>query len=34
MKTKTKSSITIGLNLGDRKHSVCVLGAKGEVIKP
>jgi transposase len=32
MKTK-KSTITIGLDLGDRKHAVCVLDAKGEVIK-
>jgi len=32
MKTKN-SSITIGLDLGDRKHAVCVLGSKGEIIK-
>ena len=33
MKTKNNTAITIGLDLGDRKHSVCVLGAGGEVIK-
>jgi transposase len=27
------SAITIGLDLGDRKHSVCVLDAKGEILK-
>jgi transposase len=27
------SAITIGLDLGDRKHAVCVLDAKGEIIK-
>ncbi|MGL5016496.1 MAG: IS110 family transposase [Luteolibacter sp.] len=32
MKTK-KSAITIGIDLGDRKHAVCVLDAKGEVLK-
>ena len=32
MKTN-KSAITIGLDLGDRKHAVCVLDAKGEVLK-
>ena len=32
MKTKS-SAITIGLDLGDRKHAVCVLDAKGEVLK-
>jgi hypothetical protein len=32
MKTK-KSTITIGLDLGDRKHAVCVLDAKGGIIK-
>lgn len=32
MKTK-KSAITIGIDLGDRKHSVCVLDAKGDVLK-
>ena len=32
MKTN-KSAITIGLDLGDRKHAVCVLDAKGEVYK-
>jgi transposase len=29
----TSSTRTIGLDLGDRKHAVCVLGAKGEVLK-
>jgi transposase len=32
MKTKS-SAITIGIDLGDRKHAVCVLDAKGEIIK-
>jgi transposase len=32
MKTK-KSTITIGIDLGDRKHAVCVLDAKGGIIK-
>ena len=32
MKTK-KSAITIGIDLGNRKHAVCVLDAKGEVLK-
>ena len=32
MKTKS-SAITIGLDLGDRKHAVCVLDAKGEILK-
>lgn len=32
MKTK-KSTTTIGLDLGDRKDAVCVLDAKGGVIK-
>ncbi len=32
MKTKS-SAITIGLDLGDRKHAVCVLNARGEVHK-
>ena len=27
------SAITIGLDLGDRKHAVCVLDAKGEILK-
>lgn len=31
MKTKT-STRTIGIDLGDRKHAVCVLDAKGEII--
>ncbi|MDP3849099.1 MAG: hypothetical protein Q8Q59_01245 [Luteolibacter sp.] len=31
MKKKT-SAITIGIDLGDRKHAVCVLAAKGEVL--
>jgi len=29
---KPKSSITIGIDLGDRKHAVCVLDAKGEIV--
>lgn len=35
MKTKNTSSsaITVGLDLGDRKHAVCVLDAKGKVLK-
>ena len=32
MKTKS-SAITIGIDLGDRKHAVCVLDAKGEILK-
>ena len=27
------SAITIGLDLGDRKHALCVLDAKGEILK-
>ena len=33
MKKPDSSSITIGIDLGDRKHAVCVLDAKGEVLK-
>jgi len=35
MKQKTSSSfaITIGIDLGDGKHAVCVLDAKGEILK-
>ncbi|MCB1080131.1 MAG: transposase, partial [Verrucomicrobiae bacterium] len=35
MKTKptTSSANTIGIDLGDRKHAVCVLDAKGRVIR-
>lgn len=29
----SSSTITIGLDLGDRKHAVCVLDAKGEILK-
>ena len=29
----TSSTRTIGLDLGDRKHAVCVLDAKGELLK-
>jgi transposase len=32
MKT-TSSTRTIGLDLGDRKHAVCVLDSKGEILK-
>jgi hypothetical protein len=32
MKKKT-SAITIGIDLGDRKHAVCVLDAKGDILK-
>lgn len=32
MKTKT-STFTIGIDLGDRKHAVCVLDAEGEIVK-
>jgi hypothetical protein len=28
----TIPSITIGLDLGDKKHAVCVLNAEGEII--
>ena len=27
------SAITIGIDLGDKKHAVCVLDAKGEILK-
>ena len=30
---KKSSAITIGLDLGDRKHAVCVLDAAGEILK-
>lgn len=30
---KKPSAITIGIELGDCKHAVCVLAAKGEVFK-
>ena len=30
---KQSSAITIELDLGDRKHAVCVLDAKGEILK-
>lgn len=36
MKTKTKTTrkaTTIGIDLGDRKHSICVLDQRGEVVK-
>ena len=29
----TSSTRTVGLDLGDRKHAVCVLDAKGEILK-
>jgi len=29
---KPKSSIAIGIDLGDRKHAVCVLDANGEIV--
>ena len=32
MKTK-KTSVAIGIDLGDRKQAICVLDANGEVIK-
>jgi transposase len=32
MKTPTKP-VTIGLDLGDRKHSICVLDHRGEILK-
>jgi len=32
-KTSSSSAITIGIDLGDRKHAVCVLVAKGEILK-
>lgn len=31
--TTTSSSITIGIDLGDRKHAVCVLDATGKILK-
>jgi transposase len=30
---KKSSAITIGIDLGDRKHAVCVLDANGEILK-
>jgi transposase len=30
---KTSSTITIGIDLGDRRHAVCVLDAKGGILK-
>jgi len=33
MKKPDSSSITIGIDLGDRQHAVCVLDAEGEVLK-
>jgi transposase len=34
MKQQTKSSkITVGLDLGDRRHRFCALGSKGEVVE-
>ena len=30
---KTPSTRTVGIDLGDRKHSVCVLDHKGEILK-
>lgn len=32
-KPNPSSAITIGIDLGDRKHAVCVLDAKGEILK-
>jgi len=32
-KSSSSSAITIGIDLGDRKHAVCVLDAKGEILK-
>lgn len=32
MKTKPSSTRTVGIDLGDRKHAVCVLDAEGEII--
>lgn len=32
-KPNSSSAITIGIDLGDRKHAVCVLDAKGEILK-
>ena len=29
----TSSTRTVGIDLGDRKHAVCVLDAKGEILK-
>ena len=31
MKTKS-STVVIGLDLGDRRHAVCVLDAQGEIL--
>jgi transposase len=33
MKTKTVLETTIGLDLGDKRHAVCVLDSKGEIIE-
>lgn len=32
MKTETDSTPIIGLDLGDRRHTVCVLDAAGEIL--
>jgi len=33
MKTKNKTTgLTIGMDLGDRRHTVCVLNAVGEIV--
>jgi transposase len=30
--TKNESEVTVGLDLGDRRHAVCVLDAAGKII--
>ncbi len=32
-KSSSSSAITIGIDLGDRKHAVCVLASCGEILK-
>ncbi len=32
MKTKTDTTPIIGLDLGDRRHTVCVLDSAGEIL--
>ena len=29
-----KQRNTIGMNMGDRSHSICILGPVGEVVSP
>jgi transposase len=32
MKTKNQTGLTIGIDLGDRRHTVCVLNAAGDIV--